>query len=581
MRDPQPLPLLAATALLLLGCSGSEDPATAGPAPEAQAGQDFTPIAAPSKPMTDLELVEDRTEEVADRLLSFSAVLVKQDFEAAEAWLADDFLGMGFAGLLVSSETTQLQGVVSRDFDVSQAPIVDKTGLIASWEETFGKWGQVSSVIWKVKGAEFQQGGRPSGRIRLYLHATGILPDGTMQSFAAWGWARVKRVGDWVIDRLEFTSYNFKTLSKAPYVEVTNAAGVGHTFARFGSDQNRSFHFNGAAAGDVDGDGDWDLFVPSDERNFLYIAQPDGTYTEEAVQRAVDQPDDGTGAVFFDFDNDGDQDLFVAQVGWALEDDRGGHHCVLYTNDGAGNFTQASELAGLGSPFVAYSPTVLDFDGDGWLDIFLSCYGMVEREHNNSWFQATNGYPNALLRNLGEGKGFEDVATKLGMAGSKWSYASAAADIDLDGDPDLYVANDYGDNEFWINAGDGTFEQQSDALGVTDRGNGMGVSFGDLNQDGRLDLYVSNMSSTAGNRILDRLEDSIDPETFQVLRKLAAGNSIFFQEEDGTLKRLPKTAGGVGASWAWSANLADLNLDGRLDIFCTNGFVTGNLAFDT
>jgi len=581
MRDPQLPSLLAATALLLLGCSGSEDPTTAGQAPEAQAEQDFTPIAAPSNPMTDLELVEDRTEEVADRLLSFSAALVKQDFETAKAWFADDFQGMGFAGLLVSSETIQLQGVVSRDFDVSRAPIVDKAGLIASWEETFGKWGEVSSVIWKVKGAEFQQGGRPAGRIRLYLHATGILPDGTMQSFAAWGWARVKRVGDWVIDRLEFTSYNFKTLSQAPYVEVTNAAGVGHTFARFGSDQNRSFHFNGAAAGDVDGDGDWDLFVPSDERNFLYIAQPDGTYTEEAVERAVDQPDDGTGAVFLDFDNDGDQDLFVAQVGWEIKDDRGGHHCALFTNDGAGKFTNASELAGLESPFVAYSPTVFDFDGDGWLDIFLSCYGMVEREHNNSWFQATNGYPNALLRNLGEGKGFEDVATKLGMAGSRWSYASAAADIDLDGDPDLYVANDYGDNEFWINAGDGTFEQQSDARGVTDRGNGMGVSFGDLNQDGRLDLYVSNMSSTAGNRILDRLEDSIDQETYLVLRKLAAGNSIFFQEEDGNLKRLPKNAGGIGASWAWSANLADLNLDGRLDIFCTNGFVTGNLAFDT
>ena len=80
---------------------------------------------------------------------------------------------------------------------------------------------------------------------------------------------------------------------------------------------------------------------------------------------------------------------------------------------------------------------------------------------------------------------------------------------------------------------------------------------------------------------MDRLEDSIDQETYLVLRKLAAGNSIFFQEEDGNLKRLPKNAGGIGASWAWSANLADLNLDGRLDIFCTNGFVTGNLAFDT
>ena len=579
MRHPHRILLLSASALLFFSCGGSDAPQPS--APEAQADQGFTPIASPSNPMTNLELVEDRTEEVADRLLTFSAELVKQDFVAALDWLADDFKGMGFAHLPVSAETTQLAGVVSQDFDVNGAPIVDKAGLLASWEETFGKWGEVSSVIWKVKGAEFQQGGRPMGRIKLYIHATGILPDGTMQSFSAWGWARVKRVGDWVIDRLELTSYNIKTLTQAPFVEVTSAAGVGHTFARFGSDQNRSFHFNGAAAGDVDGDGDWDLFVPSDDRNYLYIALPDGTYGEQAVERGVDQPDDGTGAVFLDFDNDGDQDLFVAQVGWDIGDEKGGHHCALYTNDGSGNYTLASGLAGLNNPFVAYSPTVLDYDGDGWLDIFLSCYGMVEREHNDSWLQATNGYPNALLRNLGEGRGFVDVAEELGMAGSQWSYASAAADIDLDGDPDLYVANDYGDNQFWINDGDGSFEQQSDARGVTDRGNGMGASFGDLNQDGLLDLYVSNMSSTAGNRILDRLEDSIDPEILQVLRKLAAGNSIFFQQADGTLKRSPKKAGGVGANWAWSASLVDLNLDGRLDVFCTNGFVTGNLAWDT
>lgn len=565
----------------VVSCSESEKPAPEPSGHPAQSDQAFTPIAPPTKPMTNLELVEDRTEEVADRLLSFSALLAKQDFETARGWLSSDFEGQGFSGLPVTHEETQIQGVLSQDFDVARAPIVNGDGLIQSWEQTFGQWGQVSSVLWKVKGAEFQQGGRPYGRIKLYIHATGIRPDGTMQSFTAWGWARVRRVGDWVIDRLELTSYNLRTLAQAPFVEVTNAAGMGHTFARFGSDQNQSFHFNGVAAGDLDGDGDWDIFIPSDDRNYLYIAQPDGTYTEEALKRGLAQPDDGTGAVFFDFDNDGDQDLFVSQVGWAHENDSGGHLCQLYLNDGEGKFSPNASTPGLQDPFVAYSATVLDYDGDGWLDIFLACYGMVEKEHNDSWFQATNGYPNVLLRNLGQGRGFENVAAKLGMEGGRWSYAAAAADIDLDGDADLYVANDYGDNKFWINQGDGTFEQQSDALGVTDRGNGMGVSFGDLNQDGLLDLYVSNMSSTAGNRILDRLEGSIDQETLQVLRKLAAGNSIFLQQPDGTLARRPKKAGGIGANWAWSASLADLNLDGSLDIFCTNGFVTGNLAFDT
>ncbi|MEC7231658.1 MAG: VCBS repeat-containing protein, partial [Planctomycetota bacterium] len=161
-----------------------------------------------------------------------------------------------------------------------------------------------------------------------------------------------------------------------------------------------------------------------------------------------------------------------------------------------------------------------------------------------------------------------------------WSYAAAAADVDEDGHIDLFVANDYGSNYLWINRGDGTFEDGSDAFGVADRGNGMGAAFGDLNGDGALDLYVSNMSSTAGNRILGRLEEDIDPEIHALLKKLAAGNSIFFRGAEG-FERVPAENGGVGASWAWSPALFDLDLDGDLDVFCANGFVTGELPFDT
>ncbi|MEL6907807.1 MAG: VCBS repeat-containing protein, partial [Planctomycetota bacterium] len=179
--------------------------------------------------------------------------------------------------------------------------------------------------------------------------------------------------------------------------------------------------------------------------------------------------------------------------------------------------------------------------------------------------------------------GFEDVAERAGVRGTSWSYAAAAADVDQDGDTDLFVANDYGSNRLWLNAGDGTFQDGADALGVTDRGNGMGVTFGDLSGDGRLDLYVSNMSSTAGNRILGRLGDELDADVHALLKKLAAGNSIFLaggSAEDG-FQRLPRERGGIDASWAWSAALFDVELDGDLDVFCANGFITGELPFDT
>jgi len=179
------------------------------------------------------------------------------------------------------------------------------------------------------------------------------------------------------------------------------------------------------------------------------------------------------------------------------------------------------------------------------------------------------------LHNEG-GQGFRDATAEFGFEDSGWSYAAAAADYDSDGDIDLYVANDYGRNALWRNEG-GRFTEVAEDEGTSDLGNGMGAAFGDLNNDGQLDLYVSNMSSTAGNRILRRLSEESGTAD---LVKMAAGNSIFTRTDDG-FERLDPARGGIGASWAWSPALCDLNLDGRLDIYCASGFVTGDTLEDT
>ena len=364
------------------------------------------------------------------------------------------------------------------------------------------------------------------------------------------------------------------------FTNVATSTGVAHQGLRFGQPGNQSYAWNGSASADVDGDGLWDVFHPSDGRNFLYMATEAGTFKEEAGSRGLIGPDMGTGAVFFDFDNDGDQDLFVAHEGWTGEDGGVmGETSKLYLNDGTGIFEMVTEEIGLGAPLVGYSVTAFDYDMDGWLDIFVCGYGRLESEHNNSWIDATNGEPNGLFKNI-KGERFEEVAAAAGVRGTSWTYASAAADYDLDGDLDLYVANDYGLNRFYRNEGDGSFKDVAEELGLLDRGNGMGVSFGDLNNDGLLDVYVANMSSTAGNRILDRLKGDVDEEVYEMLKKTAAGNTIFLRSGDG-FEALPLEAGGVNASWAWSPMLCDFDLDGRTDIFVTNGFVTGDLAHDT
>jgi len=569
------LPLL----LPLAACGGGSTP-TDEPqeqATGAAALPDEIEIPNPTNRVLKLELVEDESEQVADRLLAYSDEVRRRDFTAARTWFADDFAGHALTGLPIQEQRRGPLDIAETVYDPSAPPIVGPDAFLEGVAALIEPWSRVDSVLWKVKKAEFQRGRPHWGKVKLYVHMTGRGALGGGESITAWGYAKARLDGgEWLLSRFELTSLTTSSRETAVFTSVAAAAGVDHIGTRFGKPGNQSFAFNGAACGDVDGDGDFDLFLSSDGANFLYLCGPDG-FTEVAEARGVAQPDGGTGSVFFDFDNDGDQDLAVGHVD---DGQTAGTRLELYENDGAGTFTRVEGGRGLGAqPLDAYSLTVLDYDGDGWLDLFVSAYGMNTREHNNSWIQATNGSPNALFRNEG-GERFVDVAPELGLQGSSWSYASAAADFDADGDPDLYVANDYGTNQLWRNDG-GTFTDVAEELGVLDQGNGMGCAFGDLSGDGALDLYVSNMSSTAGNRILDRYAGEIDPEVYAALKKSAAGNTIFLQGAEGSFERLPKANGGVGANWAWSVALQDFDLDGRLDVFCTNGFVTGDLAFDT
>ncbi|MFT5286433.1 MAG: hypothetical protein ACI8TQ_002602 [Planctomycetota bacterium] len=579
--------------LLLLGACGEEaipapEPGTTSvPQPTAQAKPAFElpteiHIEEPETPVELIEQVEDSTEEVADRLLDLSDKLRRRDFTSVRTWFVDDFAGHGFANLAVEKQTAGKLETEHIAYRVSDAPVLGADDFTDSLQVLMEPWSRVESVLWKVKGAEFQAlGAKRWGKIKLYVSMMGEGANNEPIAISGWGYARaVKTRGKWMLDRVQLTSLD-ETRRAAPiFTDVTAAAGVARTGIRFGQAGNKSFAWNGSASGDVDADGRWDIFSTGPSSNVLYIAGENGKFTEEAQQRGVASPGAGTGALFFDFENDGDQDLFVGQVGWREPNGKlGGQNPQAYQNDGKGQFSSVSDEMKLVAPGVLYSLTAFDYDNDGYLDVFGCGYGRVEKEHNNSWMQATNGSPNSLYHNL-VGKGFEEVAESAGLVGTDWTYASAAADVDQDGDADLYLANDYGVNRMMRNDGNGKFTDVAEELGIVDKGNGMGVSFGDLDNDGALDLYVSNMSSTAGNRILGRIQDELDPETFSWLKKLAAGNSIFMSS-DSKFTKLAKDAGGVGGNWAWTPALADYDLDGRLDIFCTNGFVTGDLPHDT
>lgn len=589
-RPSLPAGLLLAS--LSLGCGSAEEPQSTStaspgdaPAESADSGHSLPSkidVAAPAKPIRELTFVEDQSEDVANHFVEFADKLRRRDFVAASAWVAEDFVGHGLMDLATTDRAELPLGAVRTQYDVETAPIHTGAGFLASVRSWIAPWSRMEAVVWKVKGAEFEAGTPLWGKIKFKTSFIGDGEDGGPRSVVAWGHARVeKREGRWQLVQYQLDSLTTEERSAPIFTDVSTSTGVAHTGIRFGKAGNKSFAWNGAATGDVNGDELWDIFVPSRPANFLYIAQPDGTFVNEAAAWGIADPGGGTGAVFFDFDHDGDQDLALADVGWVEGHTRGGNPLRFYVNEGEERFVESGTKLGFDANCNAYTLVVLDYDSDSWPDIFVCNYGRVEGEPNDSWIDAKNGMPNALYRNL-EGKGFEEVAAQVGLVDTRWTYAAAAADPDGDGDPDLYVANDYGPNSYWVNEG-GRFTDVAAESGITDLGNGMGADWADLNGDGVLDLYVANMSSTAGNRILGRLVNKDD--TVNALLKMAAGNSIFFRGTAGSdapsFERAPKAFSGIGASWAWSSAIFDLDLDGHSDLYCASGFVTGDTAADT
>ncbi len=574
--------------ILVLSACGSEEaaapaspstPAASAPTSDLSVPESLPPIADPEEKVTDLEWVEDLSEEVANQLIEWGDQLRKRAYSSAEGFLAEDFLGHDLAIPGEVTTTTHPLQVETRRHDVSAPPVRNRIGFLAALREFLSPFTSIDLVLPKLKGAEFSAQGDVWGALTIRLKVLGRGAAGSPLGKTAWLRARIeKRKGRWLLTRVVATSSDEIRRPSPLFTDVARSAGIAMRGPRFGTEGNKSFFWNGASAFDADQDGDFDLFVPSDERNFLYRNDGDGTFRDVAEEAGVAFPGGGTGAVFFDADNDGDSDLFVSHVGIPEAGDDGSP-CQFYRNEGEGTFVNASKASGLGQFHVAFSASVADVNNDGWLDLYVCGYNSQGFVGPNSWHDATNATPNALYLNQGDGT-FRNVAEQAGVADRRWSYAGSFSDFDRDGDQDLYVANDYGKNALFVNDGTGKFDNQAEALGVTDIGNGMGCTWGDYDRDGDLDLYVANMSSTAGKRILKRMFAASEDATERTLFKLAAGNTLF-NWNGKTFDRVPLEFGGVGASWAWSTQFLDFDLDGDGDLVCANGFISGQSLKDT
>jgi hypothetical protein len=355
---------------------------------------------------------------------------------------------------------------------------------------------------------------------------------------------------------------------------------------------SEDFH-PGVAVVDIDRDGFDDFYVM--ERwgpNMLFRNRGDGSFEEVASQWGLDIVDHSSSAIFADFDNDGDVDLLLGRT---LERSQ-------YLRNEDGRFVDSSQShVDDPLPYFASSVAAADYDGDGLLDVYISTYQgvMLKREiaregHipaegllsdylpqndaqrlaklrlSDEYHRFINmpGPPNVLLHNLG-GR-FDVVHDASALRIFRNSYQGTWGDYDGDGDPDLYVANDFAPNNLIRNDGGGRFTDITEDTGTADIGFGMGVSWGDYDNDGRSDLYVSNMYSSAGNRILRKL-DHVD-DTFL---GAAQGNTLFQNGAESFSKVSGLEAPALQvekAGWSWGGQFVDFDNDGFQDIYALSGY---------
>jgi hypothetical protein len=335
--------------------------------------------------------------------------------------------------------------------------------------------------------------------------------------------------------------------------------------------------YHGVTVGDINGDGLDDLFVPQPGGvlaglpNRVFVQRDDGALQDVSAESGLDWTVETHGALLVDLDNDGDQDAVVATV----------LGLVFAENDGQGHF--GARVAKLTPEAPPMSLAAADFDQDGDLDIYVCCYSQRASSplmgRPIPYHDANNGGRNILFRNDRDWR-FRNATRQVGLDQNnrRFSFAAVWEDFDNDGDLDLYVANDYGRNNLYRNQ-DGTFTDVAAELGVEDISAGMSVSCGDYNRDGWMDLYVSNMWSSAGNRIAyqRRFQPAADPRTLASFQRHARGNSLFanrLAQPNGGFEDVSVAAAVTLGRWAWASLFADLNNDGWEDLVVTNGFIT-------
>jgi hypothetical protein len=382
-----------------------------------------------------------------------------------------------------------------------------------------------------------QRGGKLEEAARTAVEALEVNPSN--ERTRSWLWLTAQKMGGYP----DFVPEKFRLQLRAgyetPVVEFEDIA------PRIGLDKTSAGR--GIAIFDYDNDGYLDIMIAAAHGGCnLYHNNGDGTFSDASIGSGVDGCVNGFALAVGDYDNDGFPDVFVTRLGFYAGE------CQLFHNNGNGTFTDVTAQAGLKVWGPGFTASWIDYDGDGFLDLFIAnnLGGLFERKT-----------PNRLFHNNGDGT-FTEVADKAGLSTLWPTIGGAWGDYDNDGRPDLFLSNGLGRSQLYHNNGDGTFTDVSEKAGIDAIAFGSPAFWWDYDNDGWLDIAQFNWSDHED--VLYTLEHGEGPADGHPMR-------VYRNNRDGTFTEVGRELGFNGCYGTMSGNAADINNDGYLDVVLGNG----------
>jgi hypothetical protein len=538
---------------------------------------------------------------VVDRLEGVARALEAHDEAALAAAFSATFDGTGLA-LGIGPLMATSDGIRRYQWQAPAARVEGRAGAVRAWTAYIARFARLEEVSLHLERLESWTDADAIDAV-VRFEAIGT-PDG--ETAAGIDRARFRmrfeRAGDAGL-RIRSASLleGERIISDRPvFEEVARAAGidfVNRYYARF-IDEPHAFGMirhgpAGITAVDYDGDGFYDLFIPDGVESRLFRNRGDGTFEDVTDAAGLAGLDGVSTAVFADYDNDGHQDVFVSRTYSPNQ---------LFRSNGDGTFTDVTARSGIGADCCTTVAAWADYDNDGFLDLYVGRY-LDPRTAIPTTFYARNGEPNQLYRNNGDGT-FTNVTEEAGVGEIGLCLGSVWGDYNDDGYPDLFVVNDFGRSTLYRNNGDGTFTDVTVRAGTLAYGAGMNASMADYDNDGRLDLYTTDIRSehawfaeapTVWRYMMNVWRQGVWktdlPLYFEMFRQsgfgfvevfqaMASGNHLLRNRGDGTFETVTAQAGANPHGWFWGASFADFDNDGWLDVYAANGWVYNDRGTD-